>query len=76
MAEQWMPLDGSWHQSVATRSSALHLAKDKALSSCRGLFLLEDMVYSREEAIAEGRACKQCLKRARADSSTLTKGAK
>ncbi len=65
MAEEryWYPLDGTWHASVATRASKLHLAKAKGVALCREYFLNDDDAYT-EKAAAEsfrGR-CPRCLK--------------
>lgn len=71
MTEQWAALDGVWHSSVGVKSSALHLLREKNLSACRQHFLIDFDTYTRAEAIAQGRACKACLKIAKRDGDIL-----
>lgn len=68
----WYPLDGIWHGSVATKSSALHLGvesqgrfnKKIVSAACSDNFtLFDDGGYPEAEAAASGRQCKRCLRR-------------
>ena len=69
----WYQLDGTWHASVAVRSSSLHLAragrKRPDISLCaRQYFLYDEGAYTEKEAADSGRQCKQCLKLGAIDS--------
>lgn len=72
--QMWFPLDGSWHKSVHTRLSALHLesrdphTKGSALCNPMATALYEDEGYTEAEAKASGRACRRCLKHSSGDS--------
>lgn len=65
--KRWYPLDGTWHQSVAARMSALHLqspdphTRGSAACNPMATALLMDDGYTEEEAAASGRTlCKRC----------------
>lgn len=76
--QRWYQLDGSWHSSVATRLSALHLPSldpnTEGCSLCAPMTTVLYMSdgYTEKEAADTGRTlCKKCVARS---SSTTTKG--
>lgn len=75
---QWYPLDGTWHQSMASRLSALHLSVNDegkvAICNPQRTVLLDDMPYDEKEAERCGRTlCQRCLRKSATDSEGLVK---
>lgn len=70
--QRWFALDGTWHRSVASKLSALHLDNGKGAPKCnpkRAVLDTDDVGYTEKEAEANGRTiCARC--RAAMDRTT------